>query len=113
MIRIYHNPRCRKSRAGLEYLQTKTSDFEIIDYIRNGISEDEIREILSKMNTAPSKLVRTQEDLYKKELKGKEISGEEWISILAENPRLIQRPLIVTEHEAVLGQPSENIDNLL
>jgi arsenate reductase (glutaredoxin) len=113
MIRIYHNPRCRKSRAGFEYLQQKTGEFETIDYIKNGISEQEIREILAKMDTAPSNLVRTQEDYYKKELKGKEISGEEWISILAENPKLIQRPIIVTEHGAVLGQPPENMDKLL
>jgi arsenate reductase (glutaredoxin) len=113
MIRIYHNPRCRKSRAGLEYLQDKTGDFETIDYIRNGISREEILEILSKMNTPPSNLVRTQEDYYKKELKGKDIPDEDWITILAENPKLIQRPIIVTEHKAVLGQPPENIDNLL
>ena len=113
MIRIYHNPRCRKSRAGLEYLQDKTGDFETIDYIKNGISQEEIREILVKMNTSPSNLVRTQEDYYKKELKGKDIPSEEWILILSENPRLIQRPIIVTEHKAVLGQPPENIDNLL
>jgi len=113
MIRIYHNPRCRKSRAGLEYLQDKTGDFETIDYIRNGISREEIREILAKMNTSPSNLVRTQEDYYKKKLKGKDIPDEDWIDILAENPKLIQRPIIVTEHKAVLGQPPENIDNLL
>jgi arsenate reductase (glutaredoxin) len=113
MIRIYHNPRCRKSRAGLEYLQDKTGDFDIIDYIKNGISQEEIREILEKMNTTPSNLVRTQEDYYKKELRGKDIPEEEWIHILSENPSLIQRPIIVTEHKAVLGQPPENIDKLL
>ena len=113
MIRIYHNSRCRKSRAGLEYLRDKTGDFETIDYIKNGISQEEIREILAKMNTSPSNLVRTQEDYYKKELKGKDIPDAEWITILAENPRLIQRPIIVTEHKAVLGQPPENIENLL
>lgn len=62
MIRIYHNPRCRKSRAGLEYLQEKTGHFEIIDYIKNGISVEEIREIITKMNEPVSNLVRTQED---------------------------------------------------
>jgi arsenate reductase (glutaredoxin) len=113
MIRIYHNPRCRKSRAGLEYLQEKAIDFETIDYIKRGISREEIKDILKKMDTPPSNLVRTQEDYYKKELKGKNIPDDEWISILAENPRLIQRPIIVTEHKAVLGQPPENIDNLL
>jgi arsenate reductase (glutaredoxin) len=113
MIRIYHNPRCRKSRAGLEYLQDKTGEFETIDYIKMGVSPEEIREILAKMNTSASNLVRTQEDYYKKMLKGKDIQDEEWISILSENPRLIQRPIIVTEHKAVLGQPPENIDKLL
>jgi arsenate reductase (glutaredoxin) len=113
MIRIYHHPRCRKSRAGLEYLKEKTGEFETIDYIKRGISPEEIREILAKMNTSPSNLVRTQEDYYKKMLKGKDIQDEEWISILSENPRLIRRPIIVTEHKAVLGQPPENIDKLL
>ena len=113
MIRIYHNPRCRKSRAGLEYLQGKTSEFETVDYIRDGISPDEIREILVKMNTTPGNLVRTQEDYYKKELKGKDIPDEEWIRILSGNPRLIKRPIIVAQHAAVLGQPPGNIDNLL
>ena len=65
------------------------------------------------MNTTPGNLVRTQEDYYKKELKGKDIPDEEWISILASNPKLIQRPIVVTEHKAVLGQPPGNIDNLL
>ncbi len=113
MTRIYHNPRCRKSRAGLEYLQQKEGEFETIDYIKQGISQEEIRDILTKMNISPSNLIRTQEDYYKKELKGKDFPGDEWIRILAENPRLIQRPIIVTEHKAVLGQPPENIDNLL
>ena len=113
MIKIYHNPRCRKSRAGLEYLSEKTQDFEVIDYIKNGISDTEIREILEKMEMQASNLVRTQEDYYKKELKGRDISGDEWVKILSENPRLIQRPIIVTEHMAVLAQPPDLMDNLL
>jgi arsenate reductase (glutaredoxin) len=113
MIRIYHHPRCRKSRAGLEYLKEKTSKFETVDYIKNGISENEIREIVAKVGASPADLVRTQEEYFKKQLKGKEISDEEWIRILAENPKLLQRPIIVTESRAVLGQPPENIDKLL
>ena len=113
MIKIYHNPRCRKSRAGLSYLQDKTDSFKTINYIKDGISQEEIRDILAKMKLPPSNIVRTQEDYYKKQLKGKDISGEEWIQILAENPNLIQRPIVVTEHKAVLGQPPENIDILL
>ena len=113
MLKIYHNPRCRKSREGLEYLSGKAGNFEVVDYIKNGINESEIRDILEKMGVSASNLVRTQEDYYKKELKGKDISDNEWITILSGNPRLLQRPIVITEHKAVLAQPPENMDILL
>ncbi len=113
MLKIYHNPRCRKSRAGLEYLRERTTGFEIIDYIKDGITVEEIREILLKMNVSPKDLVRTQEDLYKKELKGKQFTNEEWISILAENPKLIRRPVVVGKHKAIIGDPPDELEKLL
>jgi len=113
MLKIYHNPRCRKSRTGLEYLKSRTEDFEIIDYTRNGLSEAKLKEILLKMNKKPQDLVRTQEDIFKKELKGRTFNEDEWIKIIIENPRLLQRPIIVSEHKAVLAQPPENVDILL
>ena len=113
MLKIYHNPRCRKSRAGLAYLSGKTPDFEIVDYIKNGISESEIREIALKMNEPLSNLVRTQEDYYKKELKDRDISDDQWAPILSSHPKLIQRPIVVTENKAVLAQPPEKMDILL
>ena len=113
MLRIYHNPRCRKSREGLEYLSGKSKKNDVVDTLKNGITESEIREIIIKMGEPASNLVRTQEDYYKKELKGRNISDDEWISILASNPRLIQRPIVVTEHKAVLAQPPEKMDILL
>ena len=113
MLKIYHNPRCRKSRAGLDYLKQSGAGFEIIDYMRKGITEEEIREILLKMNVKPASLVRSQEDLYKKELKGRNFTDDEWIRIIAENPKLLQRPVVVSKHKAVLAQPPENLDILL
>jgi arsenate reductase (glutaredoxin) len=65
-----------------------------------------------KLNVSPSELIRTQEEVYKKELKGKSFTSEEWIRIISENPKLLQRPLILTRHKAVLGDPPENIDKL-
>ena len=73
----------------------------------------EILDIAAKIGEAPSNLVRQQEDYYKKELKGRDISEDEWASILSKNPRLIQRPVVVTENKAVLAQPPEKMDNLL
>ncbi len=113
MLKIYHNPRCRKSRAGLQYLRERTTGFEIIDYIKDGITVEEIREILLKMNVSPKDLVRTQEELYKKELKGKQFTNEEWISILCENPKLIRRPVVVGKHKAIIGDPPDELEKLL
>lgn len=109
---VYHNNRCKKSRAGLEHLRSITDDLEIREYIKNGITEDELREIVLKTNIPPSKLVRTQEDYFKKELKGKSFTDDEWIKIIAENPKLLKRPVVLTRHKAVIGDPPENIDRL-
>ena len=110
---IYHNPRCKKSRAGLAYLESKTSDFEIKKYISDGISEEEIKNILDKLGKKPEEIVRKQEDYYKKELKGNQYSVKEWLSILSQNPRLIQRPVVITGNKAVIADPPENIENIL
>lgn len=110
--KIYHNTRCKKSRAGLEHLKTKTEDIEVIEYTKNGISTEELKEIILKLNVSPSEIVRTQEDYYKKELKGKSFTDEEWIKIISENPSLLKRPLIITRHKAVLGDPPDSIDKL-
>ena len=113
MITIYHNPRCRKSRAGLSYLQEKIKDFELREYLKDPLSYKEMNDLIKKLNIVPFDLVRTQEDIYKSEFKGKEFTNEEWIQILVDNPKLIQRPIVVKEHSAVLAQPPENIDKLL
>jgi arsenate reductase (glutaredoxin) len=112
-IKIYHNSRCRKSRAGLEYLGAKTKDFEVIEYLKTSITEEELRDILMKLNKKPSEIVRTQEEVYKKELKGKNFTDDEWIKILLENPKLIQRPIVVGKYKAVIAQPPEELDCLI
>ncbi len=109
---VYHNKRCKKSRAGLEHLRSITDDLEIREYVKNGITEDELREIVLKTNIPPSELVRTQEDYYKKELKGKSFTDDEWIKIIVENPKLLKRPVVLSRHKAVIGDPPDNIDKL-
>jgi arsenate reductase (glutaredoxin) len=113
MLKIYHNPRCRKSRAGLEFLKQKGSEPEVIDYIKNPLTEKELKQLIKKLGRKPMDIVRTQEELYKKDLKGKKLSDAEWIKILAENPRLIQRPIVEAENNAVIGDPAENINSIL
>lgn len=112
-MKIYHNPRCKRSRAGLQYLKDKQIPFEIIEYLKNPLTEKQLAGLLSKLNKKPSEIVRTQEEYYKKNLRGKEFSDHEWTRILLQNPSLIQRPIVEREYKAVIGDPPENIDHLL
>jgi arsenate reductase len=110
MIRFYHNPRCKKSREGLKYLQGKGVSFQVIEYLKNPLTVKEIEKLLVKLNLAPEELVRTQEDYYRKNLRGRRFTDHEWIRILAENPHLIRRPVVERDYKAVIGDPVEHID---
>ncbi len=111
-IKIYHNTRCKKSRAGLQYLESKTKDFEIVEYLKTGLNEDELKEIFKKLGKKPEEMIRKQEKVYKENYKGKTFSDDEWIKIIAENPKLLNRPIVIKGEKAVWGDPPENIDEL-
>ena len=112
-MKIYHNPRCRKSREGIKYLESKKINFKVIDYIKNNLSSDQIRNILKRLQLKPIELVRKNEAIWKEKYKGKDFSDEQLIKILSNEPKLIERPIIVSEKLAVIGRPAENIDKLL
>ena len=111
-IKIYHNPRCSKSRAGLKYLEENGYQIDVKNYLKEGISPEEIKAILSKSGMTPFELVRTHESLYKQEYKGKTISDEEWIEILSKNPQLLHRPIVINGRKAILAQPPELIEKI-
>lgn len=112
-MKIYHNPRCAKSRAGLKFLESKTSDFDIVKYLSDGISESELAEVISKTGKKPKDFIRTQEKEFRDNYKGKDFSDRQWIKIMVENPKLIQRPIVVHGDKAVLANPPENIEKIL
>lgn len=112
MLKIYHNPRCSKSRNGLKYLVDNNIDHEIIEYLKLDFSANDIKDLVNKTGLKPIELVRTHEDLYKKKFKGKDISDDEWFTILSENPKLLHRPIVVKDNKAVFAQPPENIAKL-
>tara|TARA_B100000925_G_scaffold269605_1_gene231545 strand:+ start:102 stop:440 length:339 start_codon:yes stop_codon:yes gene_type:complete len=112
-MKIYHNPRCRKSRESVQYLTDKKLNFEIIDYLKVGVSESNMKSILNKLNISAIELVRKNEKIWKDNFKGKELKDEEIIGILCKEPKLIERPIIVYKNKAVIGRPKENIDKLL
>jgi arsenate reductase len=112
MYTIYHNPRCKKSRAGLQYLSEKNMEFQVREYLKDPLSETELSALVMKLHVKPFELVRTQEEVYRKELKGLDLNDEEWIKVLVENPKLIHRPIVEGKYKAVVGDPPENIDTL-
>lgn len=112
-MQIYHNPRCRKSREALTFLNENGIEVEVIEYLKTPLTQQNMEMLLMKLNMEPQDLVRKTEDYYKKELKGKQFGKEEWIQILIENPRLIERPIIVRNNKAVVARPLENIESLL
>ncbi len=112
-MKIYHNPRCRKSRETLNIVQNHGIDPEIILYLETPPSRKEIKDLLKKLDMKAVDLVRKEEKLYKEEYKGKELSEEEWIKVMADNPKLIQRPLVVKGGKAIIGRPPESVHVLL
>lgn len=113
MIQIYHNPRCKKSREGLAILEASGQDFEIVKYLDDVPSEDELKNLLQKLGLSPMELVRTQEKIWKENFKDKDLSEEEVIAAMHEYPKLIERPIVVNNQKAVVGRPPENIESIL
>ncbi|MFC4220406.1 arsenate reductase (glutaredoxin) [Flagellimonas marina] len=113
MIRIYHNPRCRKSREGLEVLEQSGQDFEIVKYLEEIPSKDELKTLIGYLGMAPEELVRKNETIWKEKYKGRTLTDDEVISAMVENPKLIERPIVVKDKKAVIGRPSEKINTLL
>ncbi len=112
-MKIYHNPRCSKSRQGLAILQEAKVDFEIIEYLKTPLSEKELKAILSKLKIDAIDLVRKNEAIWKENYKGKELSNEQIIKAMAENPKLIERPIVIHKNKAVIGRPPEKIITII
>lgn len=112
MYTIYHNPRCKKSRAGLEHVKNKTVDVEVVEYLKDPFTEEELKKLLMKLNKKPLDMIRTQEAIYRSDFKGRNFTDDEWIKIMIENPKLIKRPIVVKNNKAVWGDPVEEIDIL-
>lgn|SRR5690554_1458318 len=113
MLTIYHNPRCRKSREGLEILENSGQEFTVVKYLDTPPSEKELNEILKKLNMSPMELVRKNEAIWKEDYKGKDLTDSNVISAMATHPKLIERPIVVKGNTAVVGRPPENIKKLL
>jgi arsenate reductase (glutaredoxin) len=113
IMKIYHNPRCRKSREGLQLLEESGKKFETVLYLENPPSTNEIKEIIKLLGIKPIELVRTGETDWKENFKGKGLTDDEIIKAMATYPKLIERPIVVKGDKAVVGRPPENIKSLM
>ncbi|MDQ3191664.1 MAG: arsenate reductase (glutaredoxin) [Bacteroidota bacterium] len=113
MIYIYHNPRCSKSRQALSLLKEKGFEPVVIEYLKEIPTAKEFKTLLAKLNMKPEQLLRKGEKEYKEKLKNLNLSDEEWIHIMLENPVLIERPIVVKGNKGVVGRPIENVLELL
>tara|TARA_B100000900_G_scaffold256969_1_gene218986 strand:+ start:2880 stop:3221 length:342 start_codon:yes stop_codon:yes gene_type:complete len=111
-MKIYHNNRCRKSREALEIIKSQQKDFKVIEYLKEKLSNKEISSILTKLKLKPMDLVRTNEIIWKEKYKNKKLTNTDIINIMADNPRLIQRPIIITKNKAILGRDIKKVIDL-
>ena len=112
-MKIYHNPRCRKSRETLALLEEKGQSPEIVEYLKEVPTKEELKEILSLLGIPAEKLLRKGEAIFKESYKGKSFSDDEWVDAMIANPRLIERPIVINNGKAAIGRPPENILDIL
>lgn len=112
-MKIYHNPRCSKSRQTLALINEKGAEVEIIEYLNHIPSKTELTEIINLLGIPAEKLVRKGEQDFKDNFKGKTLTENEWIKAMIDYPKLIERPIVVKGNRAVLGRPPENVLDLL
>ncbi|WP_430907735.1 arsenate reductase (glutaredoxin) [Maribacter sp. 2-571] len=113
MIKIYHNPRCQKSREGLELLEKSGKAFEVIKYLEDIPTKDELRSVIDCLGIRPENLVRKNEAIWKEKYRGRLLSDEETLEAMIQYPKLIERPIVINGNSAVIGRPITNIESVL
>jgi arsenate reductase len=114
VYKIFHNSRCSKSRQALQILQDNNCNIEIINYLETDLDVSLIKDVLKKLSLKPRNILRTSEQDYKdNNLKEDGFSDDDLIDYMIKHPKLIERPIVIKGHRAVLGRPPENVLELL
>lgn len=107
MLTIYHNPRCSKSREALSLLEQADCKINIVEYLKTPPSAAELAELLKKLGISARDLLRTKEELYRElNLADPALTEAQLIAAMVENPRLIERPIVIKDDKAVIGRPA-------
>eukprot|EP01064_Diplonema_japonicum_P006461 TRINITY_DN14315_c1_g1_i1.p1 TRINITY_DN14315_c1_g1~~TRINITY_DN14315_c1_g1_i1.p1 ORF type:complete len:138 (+),score=25.29 TRINITY_DN14315_c1_g1_i1:49-462(+) len=111
----YHNPRCSKSRQGLEALKSADVEVEVKEYLKAGLDRSEVQDLFQKLDVTPLEgAVRLNEAKFKEmKIKKSDVTEEEWVDMLVEHPILLERPILVTETEARVGRPAQHMLELI
>lgn len=113
MIKIYHNPRCSKSREGLKILEESGNDFLIVKYLNIPMKKEEIKKVLELLDISAEELIRKNEKVWKENYKDQDLSEEDLLEAMQEHPKLIERPIVTNGEKAVIGRPPEKIKEFI
>lgn len=113
MIQIYHNPRCGKSRNCLAFIEQKNEEYKIIPYLTETPNFKELKELLEKLNLQPIQLVRIKEKIWIENYKGRELTNDQVIQAMTDNPILIERPIVIKDGKAIIGRDLDLVASFL
>ena len=109
MIQIYHNSRCGKSRNCLAFMENSKKEFEVINYLINPPSFEELSDIIEKLNIKPIELVRQKEKIWIENFKDQKMNDEQIIEAMISNPILIERPIVIMGNKAIIGRDLKKV----
>jgi len=113
-VKIFHNPRCSKSRKTMQLLESSGISPEVVEYLKQPLSYQELKTTLDLLGLEPRQLMRTKEKVYKERgLDNPELSTEQLIEAMIDNPVLIERPIVIRDNKAVIGRPPEKVLEIL
>ncbi|RKT00487.1 arsenate reductase (glutaredoxin) [Flavobacterium sp. 123] len=113
MIQIYHNPRCGKSRNCLAFIVETGQEFEVIKYLEETLSFQELASIIKKLNCKPINLVRVKEKIWIDNYKDKSLTDDEIIQAMVDNPILIERPIVIKGEKAIIGRVIDEVSEFI
>jgi len=107
MIQVLHNPRCGKSRSCLTFLEESGKEFEVIKYLVDVPTVEELQSVIKKLGLKPIEIVRQKESVWIEKFKDKKLTDDQIVQAMVQNPILIERPIVINGDKAVIARPME------
>jgi arsenate reductase len=109
---VYHNSKCSKSRGAIDFLREKGVEFSVVEYLKTPLNKEELKNIVAKLGMDPLDLIRKGEPEFKENFKNKSLTNNEWLDAMVKFPKLIERPIVLTDVKAIVARPTERINEL-